>query len=51
MVRAKEKYKDISQKLKGLKLEIENIQILQKKNAKQLQDDFEKYLRYKEQER
>ena len=51
MVRNKEQYKDASQKLKGLKLEIENIQLLQKKNADQLEKDFLKYVTLKQQER
>ena len=51
MVRAKEKYKDTSQKLKGLKLEIKNIQILKKKNLDQLEKDFLKYISFKQQER
>lgn len=51
MNRLKEIYRENFDKLKSLKLEIENINVLQKKNVEQLEKDFLKYIKFKQQER
>ena len=51
MIRLKEIYRENFDKLKSLKLEIENINVLQKKNVEQLEKDFLKYIKFKQQER
>lgn len=49
MGRLKEVYRTNFDKLKSLKLEIQNINVLQKKNVEQLQKDFLRYIKYKQQ--
>ncbi len=51
MVRTKKQYQEASLKLKAIKSEVENIQILLKKNKEQIEKDFLKYVMYKQQER
>lgn len=51
IAKLREVYKSNFDSLKGIKQEIENIQALQRKNVEQLEKDFLRYIKYKQQER